>query len=355
MTLFAGELDGAVSVGRRAAQRQAEVLRRPGPVRRLRREGAVEHDPVRPPDVRRGHRAPRAPGAAERDDDTVGRSRGLFVDRRTTRTSRSSPQRGERTWYEADAGIRPPVPADHGQPAGAATCGARRHGRAPETRCSPPTAPSSAGSDTGDRIVADFDAAFSRPTLDNAAGEPEAVNSVAAFPTRLAGVTTASDSNGLVGPDGVAQRQKLVLIPGQFLATRPRGGYAARSRCTTRWRGTSTTRTRRTGLHPRSARSARTPLAGETHGRCLRQPDDDRRASTASSPCTRPAATGSAVDLTADGGTFIGLAGRSGSDRQRADPCRRPSRRRRRQRGVGCQQGPRLRPTPPPPPGPPSS
>ena len=73
-----------------------------------------------------------------------------------------------------------------------------------------------------DQTVADFDAAFSRPTLDNAAGEPEAVNSVAAFPTRLAGVTTASDTQGLVGPDGVAQRQKLVLIPGQFLAVRHR-------------------------------------------------------------------------------------------------------------------------------------
>ena len=36
---------------------------------------------------------------------------------------------------------------------------------------------------------------------------------VAAFPTRLAGVTTASDTHGLVGPDGVAQRQRLVLDP----------------------------------------------------------------------------------------------------------------------------------------------
>ena len=68
------------------------------------------------------------------------------------------------------------------------------------------------------QVVADFDAAFSRPTLDSAAGEPEAVNSVAAFPTRLAGVTTVSDEQGLVGPDGVVQRQKLVLIPGQFLS-----------------------------------------------------------------------------------------------------------------------------------------
>ena len=70
-------------------------------------------------------------------------------------------------------------------------------------------------------MVAYFDAAFSRPTLDNAAGEPEPVNSVAAFPTRLAGVTTLSDQQGLVGPDGVVQRQKLVLIPGQFLSTAP--------------------------------------------------------------------------------------------------------------------------------------
>ncbi len=70
---------------------------------------------------------------------------------------------------------------------------------------------------TGD-VVADFDAAFSRPTLDNAAGEPEPVNAVAAFPTRLAGVTTASDERGPVGPDGIQQRQQLVLIPGQFLS-----------------------------------------------------------------------------------------------------------------------------------------
>ena len=67
--------------------------------------------------------------------------------------------------------------------------------------------------------VTNFDAAFSRPTLDNAAGEPEPVNGVAAFPTRLAGVTTVSDERGPIGPDGVAQRQQLVLIPGQFLAS----------------------------------------------------------------------------------------------------------------------------------------
>ena len=30
-------------------------------------------------------------------------------------------------------------------------------------------------------------------------------------------MTTASDDHGLVGPDGVAQRQSLVLIPGQFV------------------------------------------------------------------------------------------------------------------------------------------
>ena len=62
---LAGTLDDAVRratrrrgvVGRRVAQRQAAVLRQPRSVRRLRREGALQHHPVRPADVRRRHRS----------------------------------------------------------------------------------------------------------------------------------------------------------------------------------------------------------------------------------------------------------------------------------------------------------
>ena len=58
MTLFAGQLDGAVSRRRGAAQRQAGVLRRARVCTAPYDEKAlVEHDHVRPPDVRRRERA----------------------------------------------------------------------------------------------------------------------------------------------------------------------------------------------------------------------------------------------------------------------------------------------------------
>ena len=124
-------------------------------------------------------------------------------------------------WYEADTGTGPQLPQiTAGRPVAARAEIDVTAAAAPTTRCCPRTAQSSADCARA-RSSANFDAAFSRPTLDNAAGEPEAVNSVAAFPTRLAGVTTASDTQGLIGPDGVAQRQQLVLIPGQFTTVLP--------------------------------------------------------------------------------------------------------------------------------------
>ncbi len=98
-------------------------------------------------------------------------------------------------WYEADAGTGPQLPQ--------ITAGRPVQPRAETDVTAVATANSLlpahgavvSGLVTGD-VVADFDAAFSRPTLDNAAGEPEPVNAVAAFPTRLAGVTTASDTQG---------------------------------------------------------------------------------------------------------------------------------------------------------------
>ncbi len=93
-----------------------------------------------------------------------------------------------------------------------------------------------------DRTITDFDAAFSRPTLDNAAGEPEAVNSVAVFPTRW----PASRRQRRTGPGRtrrVAQRQKLVLLPGQFSSVSPTIRTASAPRCSTdRCRETSITR-----------------------------------------------------------------------------------------------------------------
>ena len=120
-------------------------------------------------------------------------------------------------WYEADDGSGPQLPQ--------ITAGRPVQPRAeidvtaaaPDNSLLPAHGAVVAGLQTG-QTVTNFDAAFSRPTLDNAAGEPEAVNSVAAFPTRLAGVTMASNSQGLIGPDGIAQRQQLVLIPGQFVS-----------------------------------------------------------------------------------------------------------------------------------------
>ena len=209
---------------RRAAQRQAGVLRQPGPLRRVRREGAVEHDPVRAADVRRRHRAPGASGAADDRPSTPSPDTPDCSSTPTTRTSTSSSRRGDiGRWFEADAGTGPQLPQITAsrpvQPRAEldVTAARRRRLAAPRPRrgrhrCS-----------HTDRIVADFDAAFSRPTLDNAADEPEAGQLRRRLPDPAGRRHDRQRRpTGLIGPDGVAQRQKLVLIPGQFLAVRRR-------------------------------------------------------------------------------------------------------------------------------------
>ena len=114
-------------VGRgRPAQRQAELLRRPGPVRRVRREGVVEHDPVRPADVRRRRRASRSSDAAQRHDRPDEHARP--VSRALRRGVRlRPPDRRHRCLVRGRCRHRSAAPADHRQPAGAAPRRARRH------------------------------------------------------------------------------------------------------------------------------------------------------------------------------------------------------------------------------------
>jgi hypothetical protein len=64
----------------------------------------------------------------------------------------------------------------------------------------------------------DFDAAWSRATLDNSAAEPETERSNLGYPARNATVTTFSDPNGLQGANGTRQRQRVVVVPSRFLS-----------------------------------------------------------------------------------------------------------------------------------------
>ena len=325
---------------RRAAQRQADVLRRPGPVRRLRREGAVEHDPVRAADVRRRHRAsgaPEPPNVTTTPTGTPGLSARPYDEDFALVRNSSATGSGSRPTPAAVRSYRSSWPAGRCSPGPSSTSPPP-----PATvRCSPLTAPSSPGC-TSWRPSTDLDAAFSRPTLDNADGEPEAVNSVAAFPTRLASVTTASDAHGLLGPDGIAQRQKLVLIPGQFVASG-----------TTSGRGTQSLFDRMAGHVYYSASTDWTPpRVGEVElerspGRRPR-PSPSRpamsRASIASWRCTRRGRW-QAIDLT-ERRCVHRHDHRSGGGRQRADPGRHPGGRRRRQRRRRVEQGTGIRAAP---------
>ena len=216
MTLFAGELDGAVSLGDALRNAKQEYFASQGLYGAYDEKALASTILYGLPTFAIGTERPARPVPPSRLVTPVAGSNGLFSD-----TYDESFDFVERSgdighWFEADAGQGPQLP---------------------QITAGRPTQPRSeldvtadAGDGTllpahgavvtvldTDRVVTDFDAAFSRPTLDNAA-EPEAVNSVAAFPTRLAGVTTASNDQGLVGPDGIAQRQQLVMIPGQFLA-----------------------------------------------------------------------------------------------------------------------------------------
>lgn len=62
-----------------------------------------------------------------------------------------------------------------------------------------------------------IDPVVTRPILDNSTSESEFGAGDIAYPSVPASITTYTDPLGYTGTDGVRQRQKLVVIPGQFL------------------------------------------------------------------------------------------------------------------------------------------
>ncbi len=217
MVLFAGELDGSVSVGdavRNAKQTYFAGQGLYGAYDEKALSSTILYGlPMFAVGTERPVR-PTPPNATPTPVPGAGGLASAAYDETFTFTGRTG---DIGRWYEADAGSGPQLPQ--------ITAGRPVQPRAeidvtaaaPDSSLLPAHGAVVTDLRTG-QTVTDFDAAFSRPTLDSAAGEPEAVNSVAAFPTRLAGVTMASNSQGLIGPDGIAQRQQLVLIPGQFVS-----------------------------------------------------------------------------------------------------------------------------------------
>ncbi|MEO6570787.1 MAG: Ig-like domain-containing protein, partial [Ilumatobacteraceae bacterium] len=218
MTLFAGELDGSVSLGdavRNAKQRYFASQGLYGAYDEKALSSTILYGlPMFAVGTERTVR-PTPPNATTTPIPGSSGLSSISYSEDFTFTGRSG---DAGRWYEADAGTGTQLPQ--------ITAGRPVQPRAetdvtavvPTDALLPAHGAVVSGLITG-AVVPGFDAAFSRPTLDNAAGEPEPVNSVAAFPTRLAGVTTASDEQGPVGPDGITQRQHLVLIPGQFSST----------------------------------------------------------------------------------------------------------------------------------------
>ncbi len=227
MTLFAGQLDGAVSVGdalRNAKQTYFAGQGLYGAYDEKALSSTILYGlpmfsvgserPVRPTPPNVTTSPTETPGLSARPYDE---------DFELLRNSSA-----DGVWYEADAGTGPQLPLV------VASRPLQPRAEFDVTAATDDGAllPAHGAVVTGlpeVETVTDIDAAFSRPTLDNAEGEPEAVNAVAAFPTRQASITTASDPQGLVGPDGVAQRQKLVLIPGQFVASGTSSGRGTQS------------------------------------------------------------------------------------------------------------------------------
>ncbi|MEY2417216.1 MAG: hypothetical protein QOH53_2550, partial [Ilumatobacteraceae bacterium] len=217
MTLFAGQLDGAVSLGDALRNAKQQYFGSQGLY------GAYDEKALSStilyglPMFAVGTQRPVRPTPPNETTTAVPGAAGLsstHYDQNFTFTNNSS---AIGRWYEASTGSGPQLPQITASRPVEPRAELDVTAAATDNTLLPAHGAVVSGLHTG-QVVADFDAAFSRPTLDSAAGEPEAVNSVAAFPTRLAGVTTLSDAQGLVGPDGVVQRQKLVLIPGQFLS-----------------------------------------------------------------------------------------------------------------------------------------
>jgi hypothetical protein len=215
MTLFAGQLDGAVSLGAALRNAKQQYFASQGLYGAYDEKALSSTIMYGMPMFAIGNQTTVRPAPANSVTAPVVGAPGLSsvpYDQAFTFAARSA---AIGNWFEADTGTGPQLP----QITAARPVEPRAEqdvtAAAPDSTLLPAHGAVVDLLHTG-QTVADFNAAFNRPTLDNAAGEPEAVNAVAAFPTRLVGVTTASDTSGLVGPDGVAQRQHLVMIPGQY-------------------------------------------------------------------------------------------------------------------------------------------
>ena len=162
MTLFAAQLDGAVSLGDALRNAKQQYFWQPGPLRRLRREGAAEHDLVRLADVRRRHAASGSSVRRHRTVDTGPGSAGLC--RRHLRPesslhraspapsvggSKPTPAPGRSCRRSPQAGRRSLVPSSTSPaaPATARCCRPRRgrHDGLHTDRSSPTSTPPSVG------------------------------------------------------------------------------------------------------------------------------------------------------------------------------------------------------------------
>ena len=124
-------------------------------------------------------------------------------------TPRSGPDGG---WYEVNGQLPLTLPGRPTQPRVDRDVTARASGRLLPAHGALITALTDAGNP-----LTGFDAAWSRATVDGAATAPEVVAGDVAFPARFATISTYSDPSGApFGATGPNQRQRIVLTPGRF-------------------------------------------------------------------------------------------------------------------------------------------
>ena len=162
-----------------------------------------------------------------------------------------------------------------------------------------------------------FDAAFSRPTLDNSADEPETAAGDVAYPSRLATVTTSTAQATQPLVDSAPQRQRVAVIPGQFLSDGTPDAQGIGTQRLYDHLGLQVLySTSPTTPRPSSARSPRPSRAGSSTCRRSRRTP---RASSGSSSSSPPAGAG--------GSCWSSPTGRATRGRARS-PSRRARRRR---------------------------
>jgi len=124
-------------------------------------------------------------------------------------TPRSGPDGG---WYEVNGQLPLTLPGRPTQPRVDRDVTARSGGALLPAHGALITALTDAGNP-----LTGFDAAWSRATVDGAATAPEVVAGDVAFPARFATISTYSDPSGApFGTTGPKQRQRIVLTPGRF-------------------------------------------------------------------------------------------------------------------------------------------